>query len=164
MGRHNKINGHMVFANVHGKEGETPQYDKFLNMDKDLKIPVDNELEKAKTMYEMYLANVKKEVEVLSYMEQLISQLRSREVVATELRLSIQSDYVYARSTFYRETSSANDIRVIMGRTDIVNKTINEMLEDGDFMNGAVTMLQQAMTIEIEKTVQTIENLLSWKN
>jgi hypothetical protein len=151
----------MVFAEVQGKEGIIPQYEAFLNMDKDLNIPETIEISKAKEIYRAYLKNVDKEVEVLSYMEQLISQIRSREVVPTEIKLSIQSDYVYARSTFYRHNSTANDIRVIIGRTDIVNKTIDQMSNDHDFMTKATAVLRLAMTGEIEKTMDKIKSLLS---
>lgn len=164
MGRRNKINGQMAFAAIQGKEGEAPEYDRFLFLDQELGITENDPLKRAKEIYRTYMSNndMVRKIKFLADLEELISQLRSREMVEDQIKLSIQSNYVYARSTFYRKRFEPNDIRTIIGRTDIVGDDVNTLVKDKEFMTMAVNELKEVMSDEIEKTLVSIEeNLLS---
>jgi hypothetical protein len=158
MGRKNKINGQMAFAAIQGKDGTAPEYDRFLFLDEELGIDENEDLKKTKDIYRTYMEsnNIPKHVKVLSLVEEVISQIRSRDMVSTEVKLTIQSNYVYARSTFYRRRFEPNDIRTIIGRTDIVGDDVVKLTEDPEFMSKTVTQLKEVMSEEI---TQTLDNL-----
>lgn len=161
MGRNNKINGQMVFADIIGKAGSTPTYESFLNIDQTLNIPETNDLKKIKEVYEIYLEKVKENVNVLSYIEEAVSQIRSKIVLKDEIKLSIQTNYVYARTTFYRRRYEPNDIRVIVGRTDIIGSDIQKLLEDDEIMHKAYNQLMFAMEVEIDQTLSKLKELIT---
>lgn len=160
MGRRNKINGQMAFAAIQGKLGSAPEYEHFLNLDVELGIEESDDLKKVKDIYREYLNDIKTDVNVMAQMEEVISQLRSREMVSTEIRLSIQSNYVYARSTFYRRRFEPNEIRSIIGRTDIVGDDVNELIKNKEFMDMAVHELKYVMSEEITETFEILKQLL----
>jgi hypothetical protein len=162
MGRRNKINGQMAFAAIQGKDGDSYGYTHFLSMDEDLGITETEDLKKAKEIYRVYMESndIPKHVKVLSLMEEAISQVRSREMVSTEIKLSVQSNYVYARSTFYRRRFEPNDIRTIIGRTDIVGDDVNKLTEDLVFMTKAISQLKEVMNDEIKQTLDDLKSII----
>lgn len=162
MGRKNKINGQMAFAAIQGKDGTAPEYDRFLFLDEDLGITETEDLKKAKEIYRVYMEsnNIPKHVKVLSLVEEAISQIRSREMVSTEIKLSVQSNYVYARSTFYRRRFEPNDIRTIIGRTDIVGDDVDKLTTDTEFMSKAISELKKVMSEEITQTLDNLKTIV----
>jgi len=150
----------MVFADIIGKEGMVPTYESFLNIDRDLNIPETNDLKKIKEIYEIHLAFVKDNVNILSYIEEAISQIRSKIVIHDEVKLSIQTNYVYARTTFYRRRYEPNDLRVIVGRTDIIGSDIEKLLKDPEIMHKAENLLMIAMENEIDQTLIKLKELI----
>ena len=150
----------MAFAAIQGKLGSAPEYEHFLNLDVELGIEESDELKKVKDIYREHLNDIKTDVNVMAHIEEVISQLRSREMVSTEIRLSIQSNYVYARSTFYRRRFEPNEIRSIIGRTDIVGDDVNELIKNKEFMDMAVHELKYVMSEEITETFENLKQLL----
>jgi len=111
-----------VFAEI----AETPQkkgsYDTFLNIDEVLGIPVNDQLQELKTMYNEIVTDQKNAIESLAAIEEIVIQIRCKNVISKELRLSLSKhsdvrQYIYARSIFYRRGNKINDIRVVIGTT-----------------------------------------------
>jgi hypothetical protein len=159
MGQNNKINGRMAFAAIIGKEGDVPSYEEFLNIDTELGIKETRELTQAKALYRQFLNEAKGNIEILSHLEELISQIRSKEMIPSEMKLSTCTSYVYARSTFYRRRYAPNEIRVFIGRTDIVGNDLDTLRTSEPFMTLAKRELSSVMNKEIKQTQILINQL-----
>jgi len=145
-----------VFAEV----TETGGYEKFLSIDNEMGIPESDLLKRLKSKYKEVALNCVDDISSLSSLEEVIIQIRSKEVIDSELRLSLSRNYIYARSTFYRRGKEINDIRVIIGKTDDpehpeYDRDLNTLLSDPDFRLVCKQKLLEAMDKEIEKNLLT---------
>jgi hypothetical protein len=98
--------------------------------------------------------------ETLAKLEEIIMQLRSKETIMDELKLSLVREYIYARALFYREGKGTKDIRVIVGKTDVHGEDIELLGNTVEFMELAKGKLLNAMDLEIKENVRILKNIL----
>jgi len=149
-----------VFAEI----AETPQkkasYMSFLGIDKVLGLPEPPELKEMKEMYREILVEVKDSVSTLASLEEIIVQIRCKNVIDQELRLSLSRNYIYARSIFYRRGTKINDIRVVIGTTEDFHEPLDVLINDFDFRGICTTKLREAMEKEIKKNINQLKTLI----
>jgi len=89
-------------------------------------------------------------------------QLRSMENIS-DIKLSLVREYVYARCPFYRNNSTAKDVRVIVDRLDnwdITKKNpIDKLMSDKDFMTKCRIKLATAMDKEIKDNISNFNQI-----
>ena len=159
MGRENRLTGG-VFTEIVGTKDKISSYDKFINVDVDLNISQTEDLVKYSNMYKTNIRMMKSGFETLAKLEEIIMQLRSKETIMEELKLSLVREYIYARSLFYREGKGTKDIRVIVGKTDIYGTDIESLGNDTEFMDLAKSKLLTAMDLEVQENVRILKNIL----
>jgi hypothetical protein len=109
--------------------------------------------EKYKWIAEEFVADLSE----LAGIEEIIIQMRCKQVINSELRLSLSRNYIYARSLFYRRGNQINDIRVIVGLTEDFGDNISELINDQIFRDVATSKLLGAMDKEIEKNMLNLK-------
>jgi hypothetical protein len=117
------------------------------------------ELSKWSKKYRDHINKNKVRFQNLAKLEEVIMQLRSKETLLENIKLSLVREYIYARALFYREGKGTKDIRVIVDKTDIYGDDLNGLLKNKEFMSKAVNKLQVAMDKEIAENVRVIENI-----
>lgn len=160
MGRENRLTGG-VFTEIVGTQDKISSYDRFLNVNVDLDIPHTDELVKYCNQYKNHIRMMKTSFETLAKLEEVIMQLRSKETIMDELKLSLVREYIYARCLFYREGKGTKDIRVIVGKSDIYGTDIEKLTGDVDFMDLAKEKLLKAMDSEIVENTKILKNILA---
>lgn len=153
MGRVNKtIEG--AFTTIVGNDKKKTSYDIFLDHGKALnkKSPV---LKGYVDEYTKLVGGKKEFFEKLAKLEVVIMQLRSQNY-KPEVKLSLVRDHIYARTPFYRNNSSANDIRVIVGKTDVWGDDLDQLMTDTKFMNKAIAKLDKVMEAEIQSNIHNL--------
>ena len=155
MPRENKLT-EGVFTGIVGTRERISSYDLFLETMTKKNSP---ELSKWSKKYRDHINKNKVKFQNLAKLEEVIMQLRSKETLLENIKLSLVREYIYARALFYREGKGTKDIRVIVDKTDIYGEDLNVLLKDKEFMSKAVTKLQAAMDKEIAENVRTIENI-----
>jgi hypothetical protein len=103
-------------------------------------------------IYSDLFKSIKDKVEQLAALEELILQQRCMNPDG-KIKLSLLREYVYARCPFYRRDKSTKDIRVLIGRTDLLdptnqNPTLDDLYNNQDVMRTALTKLLTAMKYE----------------
>ncbi len=149
MGRDNKIIKSVFSGIVEGNEIE-----KFKKTDETQGINVTPELKEMLDLYGVILYPLMDRIKDLAKLEELIIQLRSRECIDEEIKITIQREYIYARSTFFRNDRDTKDIRAIIGKTEIYGTDVDVILRNDEFMKKAKSALYDVMTGEIEKNIQ----------
>lgn len=134
-------------------------YDKFINVDQELGLQESETQTAMKDMYVNMLANMRRDLKEVAQVEEIIIQLRAKEQIDKELRLSLSRNYIYARSLFYRIGKEINDIRVIIGKTEDHGDDIEVLLKDPEFRELCKSKLIEAMDKIIEVNVKTIYQL-----
>jgi len=155
MPRENKLT-EGVFTGIVGTRERISSYDLFLETMTKKNSP---ELSKWSKKYRDHINKNKVKFQNLAKLEEVIMQLRSKETLLENIKLSLVREYIYARALFYREGKGTKDIRVIVDKTDIYGEDLNVLLKNKEFMSKAVTKLQAAMDKEIAENVRTIENI-----
>lgn len=155
MARENKLT-EGVFTGIVGTRERISSYDLFLETMTKKNSP---ELSKWSKKYRDHINKNKVKFQNLAKLEEVIMQLRSKETLLENIKLSLVREYIYARALFYREGKGTKDIRVIVDKTDIYGEDLNSLLKNKEFMSKAVTKLQAAMDKEIAENVRTIENI-----
>lgn len=155
MPRENKLT-EGVFTGIVGTRERISSYDLFLETMTKKNSP---ELSKWSKKYRDHINKNKVKFQNLAKLEEVIMQLRSKETLLENIKLSLVREYIYARALFYREGKGTKDIRVIVDKTDIYGEDLNSLLKNKEFMSKAVTKLQTAMDKEIAENVRTIENI-----
>lgn len=156
MGRENKIVT-TVFADIVKLQGGRPSaYNEFLILDDELGIPVGEDLKLLKDNYMTILMKINRDLRNLATLEEIIVQLRSIECIDSEIKLILQREYIYARSTFLRVDKETKDIRAIIGKTDVYGTDLVKLANDPEFMEKARKAIHNVMTIEIEKNLKKI--------
>jgi hypothetical protein len=155
MPRENKLT-EGVFTGIVGTRERISSYDLFLETMTKKNSP---ELSKWSKKYRDHINKNKVKFQNLAKLEEVIMQLRSKETLLENIKLSLVREYIYARALFYREGKGTKDIRVIVDKTDIYGEDLNSLLKNKEFMSKAVTKLQAAMDKEIAENVRTIENI-----
>lgn len=160
MGRFNQtIDG--VFTDL-VEVGQIPSYDKFVNYGNDIKPSKD--LKKFTTEYKNLVKVFGPTVEKLATLEEIIMQMRAKETVE-DVKLSIVRDYLYARCSFFRRGKLSKDIRVIVDKAEFWEaKTIEDLANNKDFMDKAISKLTKAMETEIKNNVYEYHKSMELEN
>ena len=160
MPRFNKVT-EKVFASIAETNGRKGAYDQFLNIDNELGLSQSKLLKQMKEKYKDITQECKDDIQALALIEEIIIQIRSKEVIDAELRLSLSRDYIYARSTFYRRENQINDIRVIAGKVSDFGDDLDALVNDPGFKLICKSKLQEAMDKEIETNVKNLNLVYS---
>lgn len=148
-----------LFADIAKPPTELSSYYRFLSVDEELSLPVSEELKKYKNLYDVHTRDHADEIRFLASIEEIIIQIRCKEMIESELRLSLSRNYIYARSMFYRRGKEINDIRVIIGTVETYGDNLGELLKDESFRLLCYTSLVIAMKIEIEKNINQLNTV-----
>ena len=158
MARENKLT-EGVFAGIVGTREKISSYDRFLNVNVDLSIKHTPELTKYCKKYKDIINKNKQKFQNLAKLEEVIMQLRSKETILENVKLSLVREYVYARAQFYREGKGTKDIRVIVAKTDEVGSNLKFLATDKGFRDRAKSKLESAMDKEILENLRLIEGI-----
>lgn len=133
----------------------------FLSVDEILGISETPEIKKIKSVYTKIIDDDMRKFEILGKSEELIIQLRCRELIRENIKLSYIRNYIYARAIFYRSDRNIKDIRVTVNHVrDCPSKYIDELVINENFITLAVHKIQSMMDKEIEKTREDLKTLL----
>lgn len=160
MPRNNKVT-ERVFADIAGSQTQKEAYTKFLELDAEIGLKESDMLSLMKSTYADLIDESREAIATLARVEEIIIQIRAKEVVDSELRLSLSRNYIYARSLFYRRGNQINDIRVIVGKTSDFGDNIDELLMDEEFSTLCINKLHEAMDKEIDKNVNFLTKLIT---
>jgi hypothetical protein len=158
MARENKLT-EGVFTGIVGTREKISSYDKFLNVNVDLSVKHSDDLNKYCKKYRDVINKNKVKFQNLAKLEEVIMQLRSKETIKENVKLSLVREYIYARSLFYREDKGTKDIRVIVGKTEFYGTDLEKLLDSPVFMGIAVTKLETAMDKEISDNLKLVEDI-----
>jgi hypothetical protein len=148
-----------VFTGIVGTREKISSYDKFLNVNVDLSVKHSDDLNKYCKKYRDVINKNKVKFQNLAKLEEVIMQLRSKETIKENVKLSLVREYIYARSLFYREDKGTKDIRVIVGKTEFYGTDLEKLLDSPVFMETAVTKLETAMDKEISENLKLVEDI-----
>lgn len=126
---------------------------KFLSTDEFLGITETPEITKAKELYRKLLDHISPSMTALVTLEETLVQLRCREVIDSNIKLSFIKNYIYARSLFYRSENDVKDIRVIVGKISEDGDDPDVLLDDDVFMVIATMKIKEAMDLEINPVI-----------
>ena len=154
MGRNN-----VILSSVFNNVIENNELSNFRNIDKDLDINITPELKEMLTLYDDILNPLMNTIKDLGKLEELIIQLRSRECIDNEIKVTIQREYIYVRSTFVRNGKETKDLRCIVGKTEVYGSDVDTILKNEPFMTMAKKALYDTMTVEIEKSIKNLKLL-----
>jgi hypothetical protein len=154
MARENKLT-EGVFTGIVGTRERISSYDSFLNT-MDSKSP---DTKKWVKKYRDHINKNKQKFQNLAKLEEVIMQLKSKESVLENIKLSLVREYIYARALFYREGKGTKDIRVIVEKTDIVGDDLRLLVKTPSFLEKAKEKLEAAMDKEIEDNIRLIEDI-----
>jgi hypothetical protein len=160
MARENKLTGG-VFTGIVGTTEKISSYDKFLNHAVDMSQPHSEELVKHCNRYKDFIGMMKTNFEKLAKLEGVIMQMRAKELISEEVKLSIvRNEYIYARTLFYREDRETKDIRVIVGKTEFHGSNLDELYRDDAFMSAAKDKLAKAIDKEIKRNLAELDRYM----
>lgn len=155
MPRNNKVT-ERVFASIAETSRQKGAYEKFLAIDKEMGLRECNLIRVLKDRYTEVIRECVNDINHLAALEEIITQIRAKEVIESELRLSLNNGFIYARSTFYRRDTKMNDIRVTIAKVEEYGDDINELIKDTNFRITCKEKLLQAMDKEIEDNVKQL--------
>ena len=161
MPRLNKVT-EKVFAEIAETPKKKGMYTTFLDIDRVMDLKESAKLMALKDEYDELTTENKGTISMLAALEEIIIQLRCKEVIDSELRLSLSRNYIYARSLFYRRGNKINDIRVVVGRTEDHGTDLDELMKDQIFRDVCKSTLLGHMDREIEanrKQLKTISKV-----
>ena len=126
-----------VFTRIVGNSREISSYDRFNNLEADIKSSVKG---KKKLKEYMDLVNKNKNLfQKLSQVEELVMLYRIRENM--DIQLSTQREYVYARQYCPRTDTQNQDIRICISKTS--EHDINNLHGDKELMLKAESMIRE---------------------
>jgi hypothetical protein len=104
---------------------------------------------------------MKSNFEKLAKLEGVIMQMRAKELISEEVKLSlVRDEYIYARTLFYREDRETKDIRVIVGKTEFHGNNLEELSRDETFMRLAKDKLAKAIDKEIQRNLNELNKYM----
>ena len=116
-----------------------------------------------KERYISIIKSIKYDIMILASLEEIIMQLRAIEMIDSELRLSLNKNFIYARATFYRSENKINDIRVIAGKIEDYGDNIESLIKDPRFRYICIEKIKEAMNNEIEKNIFNLNLIFNEK-
>lgn len=153
----------LVFSNIFNRRDKVNKVQEFLVSDVLLNIPDNNDLYEYKQLYSQLVDKITEEINTLADLEEIITQIRCKEIGPNDLKLSITGDFIYAKSVFYRNTNKSKDIRIVAGRVSEVlpdGKSLQDLYNDKTFMATAVCKLKNQMQKEINKLIPILKEKL----
>jgi hypothetical protein len=158
MGRYNKtIDG--VFVDIVGDTDQPSMYHKFVNNGNSITNP-SRDLIMYTTQYKDVINSYNLVFERLAHLEEIIMQLRSVDDIQ-DIKLSVVREYIYARCPFYRKDKTSKDIRVIVDKVEFwPNHSVDDLINDSDFMEKSKIKLIKAMKIEVEYNLNEYNKLM----
>ena len=94
-------------------------------------------------LYSDKVNKIKKQIEELAKIEELIYQNLSLQNIRNTAKLSLVNGYIYVRVPFIRRSTAAIDIRCVVLKQELTTKSIDELYNDETFMNNAIEMLSE---------------------
>lgn len=149
-----------MFATICDDDQTRGTYRAFLNVDQNHNLTESDTLIELKGRYEDVIHNSINHLKTLALLEEIIIQIRCKEVIDKEIRLSLSRNYIYARSLFYRKDNLINDIRVMVGKIEDWNQKWDTLLTNRHFNIIAKTMLIEAMDREINANINQLNKIL----
>jgi hypothetical protein len=123
--------------------------------------PHSEELVKHCNRYKDFIGMMKTNFEKLAKLEGVIMQLRAKELISEEVKLSlVRDEYIYARTIFYREDRETKDIRIIVGKTEFYGNDLEKLSRDETFMNLAKDKLAKAIDKEIQRNLNDLNKYM----
>lgn len=159
MPRTNKVT-EKVFAEIAETPKKKGEYTSFLEIDKIMGLPESEALMSLKKEYEELTSENRGTISTLASLEEIIIQIRCKEVINSELRLSLSRNYIYARSTFYRRGNKINDIRVVVGTTEDHGDNLSVLLKDKVFRDVCISTLRGHMDREINANIANLKSIV----
>jgi len=156
MGRVNKLTDG-VFTGIVGNASEVSTYDRFINLQGDLSNS--KESDELLKEYQSVITENKVTFDRLSSLEEIIMQLRSRDNIGDDFKLSIVREYIYARTPFFRRDKGTKDIRVIVGLTEFYGEDTRNLMGNEEFVNRAIMKLTDAMNQEISANISQYKKI-----
>jgi hypothetical protein len=156
MGRVNKLTDG-VFTGIVGNASEVSTYDRFINLQGDLTNS--KESNEFLREYQSVITENKVAFDRLSSLEEIIMQLRSRDSIGDDFKLSIVREYIYARTPFFRRDKGTKDIRVIVGLTEFYGEDTRKLMGNDEFVQKATTKLIDAMNQEISINISQYKKI-----
>ena len=142
-----------VFANI------LTNQEKFLNAEKILGIEESPDIKKCKEMYSMIISEHRDAIELLAKIEEIINQLRCRQIAEKSFKLSQVRGYIYARAPFYRLGKEVNDIRVVVGKTETYGENLDILFKNKKFVSQAKDKLLLAIDKQLAENVDFLGKL-----
>jgi hypothetical protein len=155
MGRFNKST-EGAFINLVGTDKEISSYSQFINYGKELNS--NETIDRFTAEYESLVNENKDLIERLAKLEVIIMQLRSMENI-DNVKLSLVREYIYARSTFYRNDKESKDIRIIVDKSEFHGTDLHKLVGDKEFMSTAKTKLKRAMEMESDDNIREYKKI-----
>ena len=75
------------------------------------------------------------------------------------VKLSLVREYIYARSTFYRNDKESKDIRIIVDKSEFHGTDLHKLVGDKEFMSTAKTKLKRAMEMESDDNIREYKKI-----
>lgn len=138
-------------------------YVEFMNLDANMGLNVSDLMKSFKGHYINLMSDHYDLLENMSKIEEIIIQFRCKEVIESELRLSLNRNkkndmtYVYARSLFYRSKNKIKDIRVCVGSVDQYGNDLNGLINDVEFRKICISKLKGVIDKEIESNINNLK-------
>lgn len=151
MGRENKIIKN-IFLNIL----DNNDYDEFASNPGET-----NEIEELLYRYDEMYQRIIPEMEYMAKLEECIIQLRCRQVIESELKFTIQREYIYARSSFVRRGKETKDMRAIVGKIDIYGDDVSQYYNNKELVEKSIKSLYDLMSEEIKNNINNISQIVN---
>jgi|SRR6056300_341936 hypothetical protein len=146
-----------VFTEMVGTPKELSQFEIFLKGEPE---GSSTDLKNLTGTYRNVVTKWKSQFDTVALLEETILQMRAKESLS-QIKLSVvRSEYIYARSPFYRRGGSTKDIRVIVGKVDLDGDDLDMLAKDLKFMERAKRKIQTAMDKIIAENRNELTKLL----
>lgn len=148
-----------VFTDIVGNQYQTPEYERFKNVQNQLNPPK-GELKRLLSTYDKLINDNKQLFHKLSSYEEVIMQIRVRDNIKNDdIKFNIVREYIYARVPFYRTDKDTKDVRVIVGLTEFYGTDINKMYVNKEFMEKAKEKIILAMDDVIKSNIEQLKKV-----
>ena len=155
MGRVNRnVNG--VFLNISGNRTKKPAYVEFTSPQKKAPSKV---LIPFISMYNELTGRIKTNIEQLSFLEEIILQQRSIEMMEGMV-IYVMRGYIYARIPFFRRDKTDKDIRVLVGTTKKWGTGTPKILSGNPkLIKLSKSKLKSMMTLEVKENISNFNKI-----
>lgn len=161
MVKYNKSDG--VFTKIVGTDRKKSSYDVFLSNGN--KYPQDGMLQEFSGIYHQLVEMNKDTFELLCKLEEVILQYRYLEDFrnSNEIKFTVggrDNAYIYCYTKFYRHGHIREDIKEILGKTEVYGADHHKFVGNSELVERAKTFLEKSMLATIRITEQDVNKLL----